>query len=638
MCGIAGVFSRNGTLNLPVRESARHMMEELHHRGPDDTGFYVDEQAVLAHTRLSIIDLSSAGHQPMRSNSGTAWLLFNGEIYNFRDLRLELESAGCSFHSETDSEVIIEGYRHWGITKLLSRLRGMFAFAIYDPCPSDGSLPTLILARDRFGIKPLYYHTTTNEIIFASEVRAMVSSGLVPNTPNPEATIRFLQLGSIPAPQTTVKDVFAIPAGHYLIADSGGIKINRYWDLCQFITEPKLDNRKLTLQAAAAQTCSLLEEAVKLHLISDVPLGVFLSGGVDSSSLVALASQSLDRPLTTLSIVFEESEFSEASYSRLIARKYSTDHREVTLSPREFYDELPTLFSSMDQPTVDGVNTYFVSKAAKEAGLTVVLSGTGGDEVFLGYRHFKLATKLDRSAMLLRMLPRAGRAGVAGLASRALKVRRASGADKLSYLEEPTDQNLYLLFRGLFSQAQIRDLLGVSRHEIEALGPISPALTDKRVRPFIASSSMLEFRHYLENQLLKDTDFMSMAHSIETRVPFLDHKLVELVLGLPPALKLSKRSNKPLLVQSLGDRLPREIWNRPKMGFTFPFGKWMMDRADDLIPISRRAGYLDARAVSKVWDAFRRGDMHWSRPWALMVLGALQHGPRSVATGFSRTC
>ncbi|HKV41286.1 MAG TPA: asparagine synthase (glutamine-hydrolyzing) [Blastocatellia bacterium] len=623
MCGITGYFSPSVTPGPDALASVTRMMGAMAHRGPDDEGLFNDRHAVLGHNRLSIIDLSPAGHQPMPNAARTAWVVFNGEIYNFKQLREELLGLGRKFCSRSDTEVIVEGYSEWGIDRLLARLRGIFAFAIYDSAPIDGSSPRLILARDHFGVKPLYYYLTSDRLIFASEVRALLAGGMVPGEQNPDALVRFLQLGSVPAPTTTVKNVFSVPAAHYLAVDAAGHGLRPYWDLTHFLDDSHRPERSVSFEQAAEAIRALLDEAVSLNLISDVPIGVFLSGGMDSSSLAALASNALDHPVTTLSVVFEEPAFSEAKYARAVADRFSTNHREITIRSSDFHDQLPAIFAAMDQPTIDGVNTYFVSKAAKEAGLTVVLSGTGGDEVFLGYQYFKLGNRIDRAARLLRLLPGSARAGLVHAAGQVLKVIKGPGSEKVQYLNWPTSQNMFLLFRGLFSPRQIRNLIGIGERELEAMGPICSALDQAVDRPFVDGSSILSFRHYLENQLLKDTDVLSMAHSIETRVPFLDHKLVELVLGFAPALKLGGHRNKPLLLEAMAGALPAEVYDRPKMGFTFPFGEWMRGRAGQLREASLAGDFLNPKAVNGIWDRFERGALHWSRPWALTVLGHL---------------
>jgi len=651
MCGIAGILKINSPTTPEDIAAVQRMMDAQIHRGPNGEGIIAlgtpspltphssRSSAVLGHRRLSIIDLSEAGKQPMSNEEVTVWVSYNGEIYNFRELRDELTAKGHTFKSQTDTEVLVHGYEEWSIEGLLARLRGMFAFALYDASNLQHLASRLFLARDRFGIKPLYYHQNNEQIIFSSEVRAIMKTGMIPDETNVEALVRFLQLGSVPVPSTTIKNVCALPAGHYLVVDEQGVNLKPYWDLSTYLhqSQPVSTN----LDDCIKTTRSLLEDSVNLHLTSDVPLGVFLSGGIDSSSLVALASRFRDKPFTTLSIIFEEPDYNEAEYARLAAKKYGTDHREVLLRRKDFFEALHRIFAAMDQPTIDGINTYFVSKAAKEAGLTVVLSGTGGDEVFLGYDHFKKTTILERAHRLLDILPLWMRKGLIRMAVRLGAMAGRHGLERLAYLENPSDANAYLLFRGLFAPHQIQDLLGIAEREFKSFDsatkspnllisklsdlPISqsPDSPISQSPNLLQSLTLLEFNYYLQNQLLKDTDFMSMAHSIETRVPYLDHRLVEYVAGIPDTEKLSNGMNKPLLVKALGNDIPREIWHRPKMGFTFPFGDWMKEQAQDLQARSLEQKFLDQKTVECVWKGFQEGRVHWSRAWALVVASQL---------------
>lgn len=628
MCGIAGIYKFNQPVTADDVAAVKKMTDAQIHRGPDGEGIValhasrhaphtLQPSVVLGHRRLSIIDLSEAGRQPMsneacpecRRGGGTVWVTYNGEIYNYRELREELAGKGHAFRSQTDTEVLAHGYGEWGIEGLLSRLRGMFAFALYDARSSLSSSPLtshpsrLILARDRFGIKPLYYGEHGGLIAFASEVRALMASGLLPPEENPRARIAFLLTGSVPVPWTTFKAVHALPAGHYLIADEGGVALQPYWDL----SATQLSALS-SQHSAITTTRSLLEDSVGFHLISDAPLGVFLSGGIDSSALTALAALQRQKPVTTLSVVFEEAAYSEASHQRAVAARYGTDHREVLIRGKDFRKELPSVFGAMDQPTIDGVNTYFIAKAAKEAGLKAVLSGLGGDEVFWGYSSFRRIGRL-RAVQRLPSLLRAPlrMAGVLPGSRR-----------RLEYLSSDDPLSLYLTVRGLFTRRETAKLLGCAEREVrEVFEALTPERREESPEAFL---QRMECDRYLQNQLLKDTDFMSMAHSVEIRVPFLDHPLVEYVAGLPSGAKLQAGVNKPLLVKALGDDLPRAIWNRPKMGFIFPFGEWMREGAEELEAGSHERAFLDRKAAKSIWDGFKAGRVHWSRPWALVVL------------------
>lgn len=657
MCGIAGIFRLTGQATVEDAAAVLRMLDAQLHRGPDDWGLLVPGSlatdaglrsllqgggqehlrtypdvgsgpgAILGTRRLSILDLSEQGRMPMGSADGRLWLTHNGEVYNYRELRTELEGYGETFYSASDTEAILRGYAVWS-EGVVARLRGMFAFALFEAGPRR----RLLLARDRFGIKPLYYHQDRERLIFASEVRALLSSGIVPVEADAEALVRFLQLGSVPVPKTTVKNVAALPAAHYLSVDAQGASLRPYWDLSAYLWRRSDPGPAVNPSEAAATTRALLEESTRLHLVSDVPLGVFLSGGIDSSGLVALASRFREVPVSTLSIAFEEPAYSEASYARLVAERYGTAHREVVLHARDLFDGMPRIFAAMDEPTVDGVNTYFVSEAARRAGLTVVLSGMGGDELFFGYGHFRRGAALDRLRRLLASVPiRARRVLIRAALHGGVAVGRP-GLDRLRYLEQPSPDNVYLLVRGMFSPRQVQDLLGISQAELEAWGPALTPLDDPRVEGMLGAFGTLEFTHYLQNQLLKDADFMSMAHSVETRVPYLDHRLVEYVMGLPSALKLDRGRPKPLLLDALGDSLPTEIWNRPKMGFTLPLELWMRQRMGELQALTAEQTLLERKAVDGIWREFSAGRLHWSRAWALVVLASFT-ASRKASTG-----
>ena len=555
------------------------MLEAERHRGPDGEGKHEDRGILLGHRRLAIIDLSSSGSQPMCNETEDVWLTLNGEIYNFVELRSELKALGHRFRSQTDAEVVLHGYEAWGMERLLPRLRGMFAFALWDSRERK-----LFLARDRFGIKPLYCARSRDLLVFASEILAIAASGLVEVEPSESSLAAFLALGSVPAPETALEGVVSIPAAHYL-------EISREGEMTRCYGEPS--------GGASSEEAipSLLRDAVRSHLVSDVPLGVFLSGGIDSASLVAIASRFVEKPLKTLSIVLDDPALDESSYARIAAETYRTDHREVEVRAQDFQDALPDFFRAMDQPTVDGVNSYLISRAARKAGLSVVLTGLGGDEVFLGYPHFRRIRSLSR---WLPWIPRP------------LLGRWSRYRPKIEYLRNPTPSNLYLVFRGLFAPREIEELLPGASPRALAVGTDDP----------LDAAIELEFSHYLGNQLLRDTDVMSMAHSIEARVPFLDHPLVEGVRGLSYETKLRRGVNKPLLLSAIEPPLPREIWDRPKRGFTLPFHRWMKEHRQDFTERTLGSGLFQQDAVHKLWQSFTEGRAHWSRPWALVAYSA----------------
>ncbi len=614
MCGIAGLIRPQGRIDEEDRAAVLRMLQAEAHRGPDGEHLLKNDIVCLGHRRLAIIDLSDRGRQPMTNEAGNVWVSANAEIYNFRELKSELESSGHAFASGTDVEVLVHGYEEWGIDGLVLRLRGMFAFALHDARRSGREKSYLV--RDRFGIKPLYYARRSAALVFASELTALVASRVVAPELDPRALASFLELGSIPGPNTALKGVETLHAAHYLEISGECTSLVRYWSL---------DSDDDTTRDDSTTISEILAESVRLHLVSDVPLGVFSSGGIDSATLVALASADAEAPLTTLSVVFDDIRVSEARYARMIAERYRTDHREVSVDANDFLETLPRVFDAMDSPTVDGVNTYFVSRAAKQAGLTVVLTGLGGDEVFLGYPHHKTLSRLAPYASAFARLPRSVRVALAAAA------RSLSGKDRLDYLAEPSAPNVYRMFRGLFSPRQVAGLV----NDPDSVGAMpstqSASLGDGSSRDLLDSAVRLEFEHYLQNQLLRDTDAMSMVHSIEARVPFLDHRLVEAVYRLPHASKLAHSVNKPLLLEALADRLPREVWDRPKQGFTFPFRRFLLAHRAELRDRAQNEDLFRPGAVDGVWNEFESGRAHWSRPWALVAFSAWVERLQGVA-------
>ncbi|MEK7624341.1 MAG: asparagine synthase (glutamine-hydrolyzing) [Patescibacteria group bacterium] len=607
MCGISGIFFTKGKQG-ESKEAVERMNQFQGQRGPDDEGIFTDARkgVFLGHRRLAILDLSKAGRQPMcykRQASSVKQqdlcISYNGEIYNFLELKKDLEKKGYKFKTKTDTEVILVLYAEYG-EKSFSMLRGMFALGLW-----DGKNQKIFLVKDRYGVKPLYYYGDNEKLVFASTVKAITESRLVSVQKNPDAFIGFLLFGSVPLPMTTVKNVLAVPAGHYLVREADGRqKLVQYYEPMEFFNIMtsdviNIDNNFGTsdIQKIVSRTRALLEDSLRCHLISDAPLGVFLSGGLDSSALAALAAKSLEnRRLKTLSIVFDEKEFSEEHYSDLVAKKIGSEHRKIKITKQDFFNSFDEVFEAMDQPTIDGVNTFFIAKAAKEAGLKTVLSGLGSDEIFCGYSSFKKAELLRKIQNLPKFL------------KPSLDLMSLVGGryQKLNYLKNNDILSFYLAIRGLFMPQEAAKILNVNLNEVSNF--LSQILITQLSNYPVAKLcpvdllSGLELKFYLQNQLLKDTDFMSMRHSVEVRVPFLDHRLVEYASGLSPELKLNKAINKPLLVEATRGLLPEEIFNRKKMGFTFPFQEWMKNH-----PITQLPDYQVAKS-------------HWSRYWAKLVL------------------
>src|SRR5579863_7060620 len=506
MCGIFGIIAQNRAIPEGVLERGT---ASLAHRGPDDSGTIVVRSDVpsplevgLGNRRLAILDLSPMGHQPMHDPGTGNWIVFNGEIYNFRDVRHELEEAGCCFASNSDTEVLLKAYACWG-EGCLARFRGMFAFAIW-----DAARRFLFLARDPMGIKPLYYSQAGPHFIFASEVRSILGTGLLPRDLDPAGLVNCLTYGSAYDPLTLIEGLHALPAGHSLVWQEGTLRLKKYWDLTgNAINEDSLEADKDSSAEGLQQT---LEEAVRLQLVSDVPVGVFLSGGIDSSALVSILSRGGVTP-NTFSIVFREAEYSEAQYSRAIADRFHANHHEITVSEADARDAIPEAIAAMDLPTMDGINTYFVSRETRRAGVKVALSGLGGDEVFAGYSSFRTVPRMERFVQAWKHVPGGLRSPLAAAFE---SVAPATGQNrKLLALARGNGRLLhpYFLSRMLFTPEQ-RDLLllqakagasaSASASQLEAVRQSSLLDPINRV-------SYLESRCYMLNTLLRDADVIA---------------------------------------------------------------------------------------------------------------------------------
>lgn len=620
MCGINGITGISDPAVLDSKLKA--MNKALAHRGPDDEGVFTAEWCGLAQRRLSIIDLSQGGHQPMSTADGRLTVAFNGEIYNFRELRFELErikqgeqGKAYYFRTDSDTEVILAAYLRWG-KDCVKHFNGMFAFAIWDQQERE-----VFIARDRLGIKPLYMHHTGKQIVFSSELRAILASGLVKGSISPEAINDYLAYQTVHAPGCILKDIEMLMPGHRMFIRNGHeCESEAWWKLADFKPLKKAD---ISIDEARKQVRHLLKKSVERRLVADVPFGAFLSGGIDSSAIVGLMSEVSPGAVKTFSVTFDEEAFSEARYARMVAEKFKTEHHEIKLKPDDFLDELIDALDAMDHPSGDGPNTYVVSKATKHAGITMALSGLGGDELFAGYSIFPRMMQY-RKLQWLGMIPTPIRA-LPGLTLKAL--RPGIAADKLHELlslPNPDLASAYKLSRKVLTASLHEQLFPAGsrmKNRVENIASgFKPA--DSGVLTWV---SQAEISTYMQNVLLRDTDQMSMAHALEVRVPFLDYQLVEYVMQLPDHIK-NPLTPKKLLVDSLGDLLPSEIVNRPKMGFTLPWASWMKNELKSLCEEKLKRlgerGFLNADVLHSQWKKFLKGDpgVSWSRIWYLVVL------------------
>ena len=612
MCGIVGIVSPGVEVDPAILRDAT---ASLAHRGPDDAGVVIlraqnapINEIGLGHRRLSILDLSPLGHQPMHDPETGNWIVLNGEIYNFRELRCELESKGCSFESRSDTEVLLKAYGKWG-RECLHHLRGIFAFAIWDAHNSS-----LFLARDPLGVKPLYYSDQGSHFLFASEIRTILRTGLVPRKLDCVALRSYLSFGSVYEPRTAVAGISALRAGHCVTWKAGNITMDCYWS-----APPATVG--LNLREAGQRVADSIDESIHAQTVSDVPLGVFLSGGIDSSAITAVLSRS--QPPSTFSVVFREQEFNEAPASRAVAQHFGTDHHEILCTAEDGLSLSQQAIAAMDQPTIDGLNTYLICGVARKAGMKVVMSGLGGDELFCGYDTFRSVPHMERFLRWWKRLPAGPGIGNLMLGGGRSDVRRKVHA---LATENGSLVHPYFLARSLFTPAQTRALM--ANHVAEnMLSSLHETLQRTAGMDPINRVSYFETRCYMLNTLLRDADVMSMAHGLELRVPLIDPRLTETMFAIPGPFKMQRGVQKPLLVNAVRSELPKQILRRKKQGFTFPFERWLRSEMRTQVEMSLErikdgplGTALDAAAVSRVWRDFQSGQTSWSRPWALHVL------------------
>lgn len=614
MCGIAGVLHFN---DIPADRSViARMTGAMAHRGPDADGFFIEESIALGHRRLSIIDLSTAANQPFTDRSGRYVMVFNGEMYNYREVRSQI--TDYSFHTNGDTEVLIAAYAKWG-KDCLALFRGMFAFAVWDREKQE-----LFIARDRMGVKPLYFYSDKDCLLFASEIRSILSTDLVERRLDPSALVDYFSCQSISYPHTPIQGIKQLEAGTWMAIRNGQIEKGVYWDVTD--VQPNIN---LSDEAGVKKKIhDLLLQAVERRLVSDVPVGAFLSGGIDSSAIVGLMAEAGNSRPNTFNISFEEKNFDESKYAEIIAKKFNTNHTRILIKPTLFLEELENALNAMDIPSGDGVNSYVVSKSIRAKGMTVALSGVGGDELFAGYPIFGQYLQLHSRSAFWKIPPFFRRGMSALWAGGSFSQGRKGRIQQLLRLPSVSIDQVYPIFRQILSPSLIRQLSHLSDHApvITAAGSELAARAEHINRlPLLSQVSVAEYLGYTQHTLLKDTDQMSMAVSLEVREPFFDQDLVEFVLAVPDRLKRPVYP-KSLLVESLKPLLPDEIVFREKQGFLFPWEVWLRNElrafCDRLLKNMAERPFIKGDALLAYWRGFLAGDknIRWTELWLFIVL------------------
>jgi len=619
MCGINGKLYCDSM--RPVDEALiRRMNGILHHRGPDDEGVWIGGSIGLGHCRLAIIDLSPTGHQPMSNEDGTVWLTYNGEIYNHLDLRTGLERRGHRYHSTSDTETIIHLYEEYG-RDCVHYLRGMFAFALW-----DDRQRCLLLARDRFGKKPLLYAETGGGLTFASEIKALLQDPAVSRDVDDVALHHYLTYGYIPGPQTAFRQIHKLPPASTLLWENGRISIERYWTLRY---TPKLE---IGEEEATEQLLALLRDATRMRLMSEVPLGAFLSGGVDSSAIVALMAEAMDEPVKTFSIGFDDQTFNELHYARQVAQRYATDHHEFIVTP-DALAILPELVWAYGEPYADSsaLPTYYVARETRRY-VTVALNGDGGDEAFAGYERYlaaRLAARYERA-------PRWLREGIVAPLARRLpeSTRRKDPVRQLKRFVmamETSPERRYarwiILLDNLEKERLCTPEFRARMAGIDSLVLLEQAYAAADSPDFVERTQFVDVHTYLPDDLLVKVDVATMIHSLEGRSPFLDHEVAEFAARLPPEYKLRGRTSKYILKRAMRNHLPDSILHRDKQGFAMPVGRWFRHElrpvAYDVLldPRTLQRGILEGSAVHALLDEHVSGQVnHGYRIWELVFL------------------
>ncbi|MEI6125935.1 MAG: asparagine synthase (glutamine-hydrolyzing) [Pseudomonadota bacterium] len=596
MCGICGklIFDNSGAVEQSLVNA---MLDTIRHRGPDDEGSYVAPGIGLGHRRLSIIDLST-GHQPLSNEDGSIWIVFNGEIYNYQELQKELASKGHIFKTKSDTEVIVHLYEEYGAS-CVERLRGMFAFALW-----DAKQKTLLLARDRVGIKPLYYWKAHNSIVFASEIKAILTDPSVDRVLDPGMIDRFLTFYFVPGEETLFKGIHKLLPGHYLLCRGGRVETRQYWDL-------HFSESRISMQEAEARTLALLEESLQLHMISDVPVGFLLSGGVDSTAMLSFASGKTPYPLSSYTLGFSESVVAdERPYAKLAAERYGSVHHEMTITSKDFVDFMPGYIWHMEEPVCEpqAVALYYVSRMAKKY-VKVLISGEGGDEAFAGYSIYRNILWLERLKKAMGPLKSVLGPGLVS-ANRMLKSQKVGKYAPL--LDIPCNSFCYGrtyhpagYFNSRMDALYSKDF---AQHvdKNRSVGVVKEFLNSVSGAGLVNRMLYVDTKTSLPDDLLLKADKMTMANSLELRVPFLDHKLLEFAASLPTNFKVRKFTTKYLAKRALKDRLPKEIVERRKVGFPVPYEAWLRTELGPWVNevlLDRRTlgrGYFERSCIERI--------------------------------------
>jgi asparagine synthase (glutamine-hydrolysing) len=624
MCGINGIYLFQPELSKSVREDTiRSMNASLSHRGPDASAVWSDEKVSLGHTRLSILDLSPDANQPMRDISSRFVLIYNGELYNYRELKFNFSRAASGsglkpyvFQTNSDSEVILAAYARYG-KDCLKYFNGMFSFAVWDREKKE-----LFAARDRFGEKPFYYLKNEKGFIFSSELRPILNSGWSNRKISKLGLQDYLMYQCIQDSNTLVSDIYTLSPGHYLCCSDNSLEINKWWDPTEVV------NNRIQIDSyddVKSSVKELVFSSVERRMVSDVPIGAFLSGGIDSSLIVAAMAQHSANPVDTFHVRYDQKEYSENDFAQIVAKKYNTRHHEINISSQSILSDLNSILLSMDTPGGDGVNSYIVSKAAKDQGVTVTLSGLGSDEFFCGYSVFSRLYWLE-SKRALNLIPRFIRSFLGELLT---LIKHDVSTEKISTLLSLPLVNFeyaYPVSRQVLNNSLVKGLLKGNEIFLNSVYKVLRTMGQVPGSHHLSKYTIAEVKTYLSPILLRDTDQMSMANSFEVRSPYLDIELTDYLLRLPDRFKFPAHPKK-LLIDSMGHLLPNEIISRSKMGFTFPWDIWMRNELNSFckkhLEFLSGTGIVNGEVVMALWNRFLKGDRRvgWSRIWHLVVLG-----------------